>query len=169
MAENTQKSWLVGRKTEGGDAMDKRSKAELTTESGLSKQASLLSAERTQSDRETVLGSGCRVLGQFVLEDGGRIEGYVEGEVNAGAQLVIGECADVRAKIQGQHVKVFGKVQGDISCSVILELFAGARVEGNLISPRIVMHDGVVFDGHCYMNSDAAKVRDIREKQSETK
>ncbi len=164
MAENTQKSWLVGRRAESGDtAKAVASTGEKATQIQGS-QASLLSVERTQSERETVLGSGCRVIGQFVLEDGGRLEGYVEGEVSAGAQLIIGECADVRAKIQGEHVKVFGKVQGDISCSVILELFAGARVEGNLISPRIVMHDGVVFDGHCYMNSDAAKVQEVRDK-----
>jgi cytoskeletal protein CcmA (bactofilin family) len=90
-------------------------------------------------------------LGNLDLKGGAQIDGSVAGEISAEGELVIGESAQVKAAIQGEQVRVFGRVIGDIVCSERLELFSGARVTGNISSPRLIIHDGVIFDGSCQM------------------
>ncbi|MCB0324775.1 MAG: polymer-forming cytoskeletal protein [Bdellovibrionales bacterium] len=100
---------------------------------------------------QTVLSAKCRISGRFEFEDGAEVHGMLEGEVFAGAELVIGETATVRATVHAQRLRVFGRIQGDVICGERLEAFPGAKIEGNISSPSVVLHDGVAFEGRCEM------------------
>jgi cytoskeletal protein CcmA (bactofilin family) len=65
--------------------------------------------------------------------------------------LTIGEGAEVRANISGQVVVIRGKVEGNVTAKEKVELAAPARLIGNVESPRLVVTEGVVFDGDCSM------------------
>lgn len=104
----------------------------------------------------TVIGPQCRMGGTFEFSGGAQIDGVLEGEITAEGELIIGETAQIKATIRGERVGVFGRVIGDIYCNDRLEIFSGARVSGNISSPRLVIHDGVVFDGSCCMDPEAA-------------
>jgi cytoskeletal protein CcmA (bactofilin family) len=65
--------------------------------------------------------------------------------------LTIGEGAEVRAKISGLVVVIRGKVEGNVTAKEKVELTAPARLIGNVDSPRLVVTEGVVFDGDCSM------------------
>ena len=109
-------------------------------------------ADGSPGDR-TVIGSSCRISGELQLSGTAQIEAAVEGQILSEGELIIGEAAEIRAAVYGAKVAVFGRVVGDITCSERLELFSGARVSGNICTPRLVIHDGVVFDGSCRMET----------------
>jgi cytoskeletal protein CcmA (bactofilin family) len=100
-----------------------------------------------------IIGNGCRINGKLDLEGESQIHGHVEGEVRSRDELVIGEKAVVDAMLFGAVIKIFGRVNGDITCTERLELHAGACVTGNLFSPSLVIREGVVFEGKCSMRS----------------
>lgn len=102
---------------------------------------------------EAILGSKSAFNGTAHLSGNACIEGRFKGELVSDGELVIAESAEVEAAIQGTRVQVFGKVVGDIVCSDLLEIFTGAQVVGTIASPRLVIHDGVVFEGRCHMRS----------------
>jgi cytoskeletal protein CcmA (bactofilin family) len=85
-----------------------------------------------------------------------RIDGQVEGEISAQDSVIIGEGAEVTAQINASTVVVQGRVSGDITARKRIELKAPATVIGNVSTPSLVVHEGVVFEGHCAMGGAAA-------------
>jgi cytoskeletal protein CcmA (bactofilin family) len=111
------------------------------------------STTSSRSLNESKISAGTVFKGIVNFEGPSRIDGSLEGELSCSAELVVGEQGSVRANIKASVVKVFGKVRGDIAAADLIELFAGSQVNGSLSSPRVVMHDGVVFEGHCRMEN----------------
>lgn len=97
------------------------------------------------------LFKGSRVTGQLSFHGPARIDGIVDGEVNCQGTLTIGEGAELKAKITGQVVIIRGKVEGNVSAKERIELLAPARLIGNIDAPRLIIAEGVVFDGDCSM------------------
>ena len=81
-----------------------------------------------------------------------RINGTFEGALDTKGSLSIGERAKVKATIQGEAITIGGTVSGTIAASNRVELLSGARVTGKVTSPRMVMHEGAIFDGTLEMS-----------------
>src|SRR6266850_2667181 len=97
------------------------------------------------------LYKGCRVSGQLSFQGPARIDGAVDGEIQCKGTLTIGEGAEIRAKISGQVVIIRGKVEGNVTAKEKVELTAPAKLIGNVDAPRLIVTEGVVFDGNCAM------------------
>lgn len=106
-------------------------------------------------DVQAHLGPGSRVEGKLTFEGGVRVDGQIEGEISA-QDMIIGEGAEITAQIQASTVVVQGRVTGDITARKRVELKAPATVIGNISTPSLVIHEGVVFEGHCTMGGAAA-------------
>jgi cytoskeletal protein CcmA (bactofilin family) len=103
------------------------------------------------------LYKGSRVSGQLSFQGPARIDGFVEGEIQCQGPLTVGEGAEVRARISGQVVTIQGKVEGNITAKERVELLAPARLIGNVNAPRLIIAEGVVFDGDCSMGTAKQK------------
>ncbi len=109
------------------------------------------------------LGKGSRVTGKLVFEGPVRIEGQVEGEITAQDTLTIGEGAVVNAQVTGSSIVILGRVTGDVTARKRLEIRAPGKLVGNITTPSLVIHEGVVFEGHCSMGAgDAARTEKDR-------
>jgi cytoskeletal protein CcmA (bactofilin family) len=97
------------------------------------------------------LYKGSRVSGHLSFQGPARIDGVVDGEIQCMGILTIGEGAEVRAKISGQAVVIRGKVEGNVAAKEKVELAGPARLIGNIDTPRLIIAEGVVFDGDCSM------------------
>ena len=97
------------------------------------------------------LYKGSRVSGQLSFQGPARIDGNVDGEIQCQGTLTIGPGAEVKAKITSQAVVIHGKVEGNVSAKEKVELVAPARLIGNIDTPRLIIAEGVVFDGDCSM------------------
>lgn len=102
---------------------------------------------------------GSRVTGQLNFQGAAKIDGIVDGEIQCQGRLVIGEGAEVRAKITGQTVVVHGRVEGNVVAKERLELVSPAKLYGNIVTPRLTVGEGVVFDGECSMGTTKHKAR----------
>jgi cytoskeletal protein CcmA (bactofilin family) len=106
------------------------------------------------------LDGSTRLDGSLIYRGPGRIDGEVEGAVSADDTLVIGATAVVVARVEGASIVVAGRVTGDITARSRLELQAGARVVGNIWTPRLVIAAGAFLDGDCTMSATAADHRE---------
>ena len=97
------------------------------------------------------LYKGSRVSGQLSFHGPARIDGSVDGEIQCQGTLTIGEGAEIRAKISGQVVIIRGKVEGNVTAKEKVELAGPAKLIGNVDTPRLIVAEGVVFDGNCAM------------------
>lgn len=103
------------------------------------------------------LDQGSKVSGKLTFEGPARIDGQIDGEINAKDTVVIGDSAVVTAQIKAASIVVAGKVSGDITASHRIEIRPSAKVLGNLSAPVLVVHEGAVFEGHCAMQPEGAR------------
>ena len=114
-------------------------------------------AESTGEELVAHLYKGSRVTGQLTFHGAAKIDGTVEGEVLCHGVLTIGEGAEVRAKVSGDVVIIRGSVEGDVAARKKVELERPARLLGNIDAPRLVVTEGVLFDGDCSMRGAREK------------
>jgi cytoskeletal protein CcmA (bactofilin family) len=105
---------------------------------------------------QTTLGKGCTITGTLKFDGTVQIDGTVEGEIHADDTVVIGESAVVTAEVTADSVIITGRLTGDVTARRRLEIRAPGQVFGNITTPSLVVHDGVVFEGRCTMNPAAA-------------
>jgi cytoskeletal protein CcmA (bactofilin family) len=120
----------------------------------------MFEGNKTQQNAETgsataFLGKGAKLVGKISLDGPARIEGNIEGEIEAKDTLTIGEDAVVKAKITGTTVIVHGHVTGDIAARTRLELKNPGRIQGNITTATLVIQEGTSFEGHCAMGEDS--------------
>src|SRR5262245_30329942 len=108
---------------------------------------------------DSIFGAGCVLKGDLELKGKSQINGRVDGEISSEGELTIGEEAEIKANIFGKVVIVYGRVEGHIKCTERLELHAGAHVTGDVLSPRVVIQDGVVIEGRCWMGEEQLRAQ----------
>lgn len=109
------------------------------------------------TETRTLLGPGARFSGKLVFEEGVRIEGRFEGEIQTKDLLVVAPSAEVRATIRVGNMVITGFVEGDIIASNLVVLQKGGRVRGNIVTPALVVEQGAILDGSTRMSQEPAK------------
>ncbi|MFH0771972.1 MAG: polymer-forming cytoskeletal protein [Candidatus Omnitrophota bacterium] len=121
-------------------------------------------AEEKTIDIEAGMQGNLKFTGPVNL----RINGSFEGELEAKGILIIGEKADIKAKmVKGDNITIAGRVKGDIVCSKRLELSRSARVIGNVKTDVLVINEGAVLKGECEMSIEDEKgeLKEISKKK----
>ncbi|MCA9751477.1 MAG: polymer-forming cytoskeletal protein [bacterium] len=101
----------------------------------------------------TVLAEGCTFEGTANVDGTFRIEGKVNGEIQASDGLVVAKSGEVEAQAKVRRAIVNGRFQGKIHATDKVELQSGGRVDAEIRAKNMVMEDGVRFEGHCQIGS----------------
>jgi cytoskeletal protein CcmA (bactofilin family) len=95
----------------------------------------------------TIIGPGTSVSGD--IESGGftRVDGNIQGDVNARGRVIIGEKARMKSNVSGTFVTVGGVVFGNVLASERLIVLATGLIMGDVITRRIQADDGCLVHG----------------------
>ncbi len=105
---------------------------------------------------DSFIGSNSDFKGDFYTKEGLRIDGTVEGIVNADC-VVLGETAKFKGDIIARHIIAFGKVEGKLKAKEKVEIKSTGKVFGEIFANKISVMEGGVFDGKIQMQMDASK------------
>jgi cytoskeletal protein CcmA (bactofilin family) len=103
---------------------------------------------------ETIVGDGTRVAGQVSAKGTIRIDGILEGDVDAD-WVVVGETGKMLGNIRSRGVVVGGSVAGNIEAAETVELMRGAKMTGEIRAPKLSVSEGAFFDGRSRMKGEA--------------
>ena len=107
-------------------------------------------AGRPLEERRVVAWVGKSVVfrGDLISSEDMTIDGRVEGTIEVHEHgLTIGPDADIRATIVARTVTIHGAVTGSITAQGTVVLLDTARVEGDIVTPKLAMADGAVVRG----------------------
>ena len=104
----------------------------------------------------TLQSYNTKIIGDIVGHDGVNVEGIVDGCIIVNNIVVIGEDAEVKGKIQANHVIVEGKVKGRIECDFLeikpeatvlanveaREIKVSGKLQGEIIAYDLTLEDG---------------------------
>lgn len=110
------------------------------------------------------VGHGTVLSGETNFQAMLRVDGHLVGSVASDSgTLIVGANGQVDANISVSSAVINGVVNGDIIATEKVQLGRGARVIGNIQTPRIIIEDGAIFEGGCTM----LKAREISENKHE--
>ena len=101
----------------------------------------------------TILGTEAAFDGKLTFQGAVRIDGKFSGEIVTDDVLVVGDSAEVTATVSVGSLILNGTVRGNVRAKKAVELHAPARMYGDIETPQLVIHSGVIFEGHCKMEN----------------
>ena len=117
----------------------------------------------------TVFNKNTEFYGDLSFKKSLQINGKFEGEITSGNFLVIGEEAFVKANIKADIVIIKGTVHGNVEAISRLEIHTGGKLYGSIRTKKLMISDGVVFEGKCEMIKPYEKKPKKTEEQGEEK
>jgi cytoskeletal protein CcmA (bactofilin family) len=110
----------------------------------------------------TILGPEATFDGKLSFQGAVRIDGKFSGEIVTEDVLVVGESAEVIATISVGSLILNGTLRGNVRAKKAVELHAPARLYGDIETPQLVIHSGVMFQGNCKMENLGKDRPDIK-------
>jgi cytoskeletal protein CcmA (bactofilin family) len=105
------------------------------------------------SGQTSIIAQGCKFDGKVEVRGTLRIEGEFKGDIGTPESLVIGKSGVVHAKVKVKNAIIGGQLFGNIVAENKIELQSGSHVEGDIKTKRLVIDEGVFFEGNCSMGS----------------
>jgi cytoskeletal protein CcmA (bactofilin family) len=96
----------------------------------------------------SLIGKNITITGDISATEDLVVEGRVTGKIELHeSRLTVGEEGYAQSQITAREVVICGRVDGQIHASERVELRHTAQVAGDIISPRLVIHQDAVIKG----------------------
>jgi cytoskeletal protein CcmA (bactofilin family) len=116
------------------------------------------------ADLGAYLGPGTKINGKLTFDGQATIDGEVDGEIVAQAQITVGQQATVKGKVSAVSILVQGKVMADVVAEKRLEIQPPGSVVGDVTTQSLVIGDGAVLEGHISMKKNEGRVLPLRQE-----
>ncbi len=104
-----------------------------------------------QAEITAFLGKGTEFKGVLSFEGTIRVDGKVDGEILSKDTLIASDGAFLQGEVSVGTIILSGKIVGNINASQKVHLLAPANVQGNIKTPKLIIEEGVTFDGKSEM------------------
>jgi|GEM_PF-2505175 len=109
---------------------------------------------RPRRDCECYIAQGTTVEGKITGGTSVGIDGLVKGELNISSKVIVGETGEIRGNVKADDIIIAGKINGNIEAHNILEAQPTGQIFGDINASRLVIADGVLFEGNITMKKE---------------
>jgi len=113
----------------------------------------------------SVFGATLRFKGELRADEDFTLQGRIEGSIHHTQNLTIGTDGVVKGDSRARNIIVDGTVDGDLYALEAISIRPTAKVQGNLMAPRVSIADGASFNGKVDMATAARAARTIVDRQ----
>ena len=111
------------------------------------------------SNSSNTIGKGTFLEGNVETYGNIRIEGRVTGNVKSKSKIALGPSSQVHGNVISQNADIEGEVKGKIEVSELLVLKATAVINGDIVTGKLVVEPGAVFNGSCKMGAAVKEIK----------
>jgi len=104
----------------------------------------------------SIIGEGTRFKGEFDLNGLLRIDGDFSGVIRTKGKVLIGRNGRAECTLHAGTVVVGGVVKGEIFSTEKVIILSTGLVLGSITTPRLIIEEGVVFNGACKVTASPA-------------
>ena len=108
-----------------------------------------------QAEITAFLGKGTEFKGVLSFEGTIRVDGKVEGEIVSKDTLIAGDGAFLQGEIAVGTLISSGKIKGNVMAGQKVHLLAPATVQGTIKTQKLIIEEGVTFDGKSEMAGES--------------
>jgi len=103
----------------------------------------------------SIIGEGSEFKGEFKINGLLRIDGKFKGTIETEGKVLIGQSGEALTDIRARLVVIGGSVRGNIFATERVIFLSSGKITGNIITPSLIMEEGVMFEGSCTINKKA--------------
>lgn len=115
--------------------------------------------QRDAREGMTLISADAFFHGTLAVKGSLRVEGVFEGDISDAIGVEVGASGRILGNVAAESVAVAGEVVGNVVAAVSVELLSGARLFGDLRTPKLRVDEGAIFDGACAMDGGSEKSR----------
>lgn len=115
--------------------------------------------EEELSNSSNIIGKGTILQGGLETFGNIRIEGKVVGNITTKSKAAFGHSSQVDGNVLAQNAEVAGHISGTIEITEQLVLKPTAVIDGDIITNKLIVESGAVFNGSCKMGVKAKEIR----------
>jgi len=97
----------------------------------------------------SIIGEGTRFKGEFDLNGLLRIDGDFTGVIRTKGKVLVGKNGRAECTLNAGTVVVGGVLRGEIHSTEKVIILSTGLVLGNITTPRLIVEEGVIFNGSC--------------------
>ena len=105
-----------------------------------------------------LIQSGTFITGDIQSNGNIRIDGTLNGTVNAGGKVILGPTGEIDGEIKCINADIEGRVTGMIQVKELLSFKSTAVVSGEINTNKLAIEPGARFTGTCRMDSMKAEI-----------
>mgnify|MGYP001557285753 CR=1 FL=1 len=106
----------------------------------------------------SIIGEGSEFKGEFKINGLLRIDGDFQGTIETQGKVLIGQSGNANTDIKAKLVVVGGTIKGNIFATERVIVLPTAKIKGNIITPSLIIEEGVTFEGNCVINKKTEMV-----------
>lgn len=95
----------------------------------------------------SIIGPRMKIVGDLTTEGTVRIEGRVEGNVEAGKAVVVGKDGEIEGDVRTEDSIISGRIRGSVTAASRLEVQATAQIDGEIHARRLQLEEGAMLNG----------------------
>jgi len=103
----------------------------------------------------TLISEGCVLTGNLNAPTVVRIDGQVNGDVQIGEGLILGEQGLITGNVATKEMVVYGTVHGNLAVES-LEIKGTGKVTGDIATVTLLVEAGGIYNGHLTMQTTGA-------------
>ena len=107
-----------------------------------------------QNQSINIISEGTMIKGDVSAAGDIRIDGTLNGNIEAKGRLVIGPKGKVEGEVNCNNVEVSGYIKGKITVSELLNMKASAKINGDIVAGKLSVEPGSLFTGTCTMGGE---------------
>jgi cytoskeletal protein CcmA (bactofilin family) len=105
-----------------------------------------------------LIGNGTKITGDINSSGDIRIDGHLSGNIITNGKFVLGPNGLIEGNVTCTNADIIGEIKGNIEVTEMLSLKNTARISGDILTGRLAIEPGAVFNGTCNMG---AKVKNM--------
>jgi len=112
---------------------------------------------------ESFVGSNARIKGEMTVEGTLRLDGAIEGALNADC-VILSEKAMVKGDIAAQKIVIAGTVEGNLRAKELVEIQSKGKVLGGVFTQKLSVIEGGEINGKIEMKMKESQIIDLEAK-----
>ena len=111
------------------------------------------------SNSSNIIGKGTIVNGSIETFGNIRVEGKVVGDIKTKSKAAFGHSSQIDGSVLAQNAEVAGHITGTIEITEQLVLKATATIDVDIITNKLLVESGAVFNGKCKMGVKSKEIK----------
>ncbi len=120
----------------------------------------------SNQNEQNRIAAGTLITGEISGKGCFRIEGTLEGSLKTPGKVVISEGGLINGTLECDNADIEGRFKGKLLVKEVLTLRSSANIEGEVITGKLAVEPGAIFNATCEMNGGVKPLKKENEKRS---